>query len=477
MREDAPARIDRATGVVLAATVAAGLGLRLLHLHAVLPIVGTEGAAVGMDRWLNTEVASAIARGQWDGGWAVAYDSSPAYSYLLAALYAVSGGWTAALVFQLVLGALVPLLIFDVGRRLYGPATGLLAAVLAALHVPAIFYESLLVKFGLVPVVTAAALLGAVRLRGSGTVLAAVASGLALGALALLRPNTVLMAPVALAWALVGHPLRSRVRALAAAAAGAALLLAPMAVRDRLAAAHGLAGSLWGIHFYVGNSARADGEYVIVPGVRADPVGHVIDARAVAERRTGRTLSAEEVSWYWFRRGIRFARTHPGRWLALQGRKVWLTFAAGERGSFGDEFGELATASPVLRLPLVGFGVLGPLGLLGIVTTLRRRGPALLPLVVGAIAVSLLPFFVVGRYRLPLVAPMTILAAAGVVALAGFIGARARPLVAWLAAAAALAGLAVALGADDGDVAALLAVLAVGVPVAREIERGAQRPT
>jgi hypothetical protein len=91
-----------------------------------------------------------------------------------------------------------------------------------------------------------------------------------------------------------------------------------------------------------------------------------------------------------------------------------------------------------------------------------RGGAGLLGAFVGAYVLSLLPFFVTGRYRLPLVVPMQLLAAGGLVWLDEASRAqRYRPLA---LTAVALAGLSLGLPAAPSDRWLLLAVVAVGVP-------------
>jgi hypothetical protein len=393
---------------------AGALALRCLHLATVWPLLA-EPPEVGMDRWLQMHVAEAVARGDWLGGWAAEYDSGPGYAYWLGAVHRLSGrSWLGPLLVQALLGSLAPLLLHALGRRLFGPPAGLVAAGLGALYGPTIFYEILLVKFALLPVVTAALLVAAVRLRESASLARAFLAGLALGGFVVLRGNGALAALAVLAWAAATLPTGRRVRVALAVVAGAAVLLGPLAVRDRAAAVRGRGTSLWGIHFYIGNNLEADGTYTLVEGVRDDIVGHVVDARRVAEAEAGRALSPFEVSAHWLRKGLAFIGEHPGRYLALQARKLRLALRGGEEGSFGDEFADMRDASWVLRLPLVTFGAMCPLALLGLVVVLARRRAVVLPLFVGTYLLSLLPFFVSGRYRLPLVAPMLVLAAAGI---------------------------------------------------------------
>src|SRR5262249_8422784 len=156
-------------------------------------------------------------------------------------------------------------------------------------------------------------------------------------------------------------------------AAGAGLVLGPMAIRDAIAARHGLGSALGGIHFYIGANPIADGEYVVLEGVAPDIIGHVVDARRVAEKHLHRTLTPSEVSRFWFGKALDFTRAEPGRYALLTIRKLWFALEADEAGSFGDDFGELQPASGVLRLPAVTFGTVVPLALVGLGAAVRRR--------------------------------------------------------------------------------------------------------
>ena len=388
------------------------LALRLFHLKAVASILLNEPAGVGMDRWLQMHVAQAVARGSWLGGWSAGYDTGPAYAYWLGALYWLGGErWMCPLLVQAFLGALTPLFAYRLGRRVYSKRAGIIAAALTTLYTPTIFYEMLLVKFSLLPVLVMALLLSAVRARETRATRWLLLSGIALGAFTALRANAALAAPVVVAWFL--WPARGavqRLRLVLLPCAGMALVLCPLAFRDWCAAQRGLGTSLWGIHFYIGTQPGSDGTYAPVPGVREDVVGHVVDARRIAERREGRKLTPSEVSLHWFREGLRFIRDEPLGYLAGQARKTRLAFHGDEHGSFGDDFHDYRSLSRVLRLPLLSFGVVCPLGLLGIVITLSRRRPAILPLFIGIYVLSLLPFFITGRYRLPIALPMLALA-------------------------------------------------------------------
>jgi len=447
---------DAPTRLVLATIVAAALALRLAHVASVAAF---EAAHVepGLDRWLQMEIARAVAGGDWLGGPLAPYESAPAYALGLGVLYRLGGGrWLVPIVLQAVLGALTPLALYATARRLGSARAGLFAAALAAAYGPAIFYEGLTLKFALMPCTVSALLCAsATAATGRRWQAAAAAAGAATALLVALRLNAIVMLPVLVAWIARARPAVAA-RALLLVGFGLVAIAAPLALRRALASAHGEAASLWGIHFYVGSRLDGDGGYTVVPGVADDVFGHVDDARALAEASRGRRLTPAEVSRYWLGRGLEEIRRDPAAYLTLEGRKLRRLLAPGEEDVFGDDYAVYAARSVALRAALT-FGAVAPLALLGLVLVAMRRAPLGWCVAVAATyAASLLVFFVTSRYRLPVVPPLLLCAG---VALAWLADLRARP----LAFAAAAGGLSVAawgaLGAPPSDVLRLLALL------------------
>ena len=447
---------DAPTRLVLATIVAAALALRLAHVASVAAF---EAAHVepGLDRWLQMEIARAVAGGDWLGGPLAPYESAPAYALGLGVLYRLGGGrWLVPIVLQAVLGALTPLALYATARRLGSARAGLFAAALAAAYGPAIFYEGLTLKFALMPCTVSALLCAsATAATGRRWQAAAAAAGAATALLVALRLNAIVMLPVLVAWIARARPAVAA-RALLLVGFGLVAIAAPLALRRALASAHGEAASLWGIHFYVGSRLDGDGGYTVVPGVADDVFGHVDDARALAEASRGRQLTPAEVSRYWLGRGLEEIRGDPAAYLVLEGRKLRRLLAPREEDVFGDDYAVYAARSLVLRAGLT-FGAVAPLAMLGLVLVTMRRAPlGWCVAVAAAYAASLLVFFVTSRYRLPVVPPLLLCAGA---ALAWLADLRARP----LAFAAAAGGLSVAawgaLGAPPSDVLRLLALL------------------
>jgi hypothetical protein len=418
------------------------------------------------------KIAEAVAEGDPLGGPLAPYDSAPAYALLLGLAYRAFGGeWTGPLVVQAVLGAAVPLLLYGAGRRLASTSVGLAAALLAAIYAPAIFYEGLTVKFALVPVAVSALLLAlaaAVSATRSGA--GAAAAGAATALVVALRPNAIVMLPVGLAWIAWRLAPSAAARAILLFAAGLLAVAAPLALRRSLAAERGEAASLWGIHFYVGSQLQGDGGYTPVVGVADDVFGHVDDARAVAEASRGRPLTPGEVSRYWFERGIEEIARNPSGYVRLLARKLRRLLAAGEDGDFGDDYVTYAARSAALRAG-IGFGTVAPLAALGFAIALVRGSGLLWSAVLAAAyGASVLLFFVAGRYRLPIVPPVLLLAGAGLVWLTEAWATR-RP-TALVPAVVLLGAASVALGAAPGDLVrlaglVLIAVIAAGLTTRR----------
>jgi hypothetical protein len=116
----------------------------------------------------------------------------------------------------------------------------------------------------------------------------------------------------------------------------------------------------------------------------------------------------------------------------------------------------MARFSPVLRLPLLGFGLIAPLAALGAMTGFRSSaGVRALVTALAVYCASVVAFFVFSRYRMPAVSALLPLAAIGIVELVSRVRER-RGLVAAavvLAAAAAVAFLRIGIFAADHPIA------------------------
>jgi tetratricopeptide (TPR) repeat protein len=391
------------------------LALRLLHLAALRASPFLElrlGDAATYDRWART-----LAAGDWLGS--EVFFQAPLYPYFLGVLYATVGdGPLLVRGVQCVLSAAACAFVASAAATLLSRGAGVVAGLLLATYAPSIFLDALIQKSVLDFFLLGVALWLAARLARAPAARLAAGLGLVLGLFVLARENALLLIGAMGAWLLLLPGLAGRRRALLASvfALGVACALGPVALRNWwIGGELHLTTSQFGLNFYLGNHAGATGLYQPFEGNRGVESERQ-DAIAQAERAAGRKLSPQEVSSYWSDRAFAFVREQPGEWLALILRKALLLVGALELVDAEDQY-LVATYSPVLRAAgwVSHFGVLAPLAVLGAFVTWRRRRELWwLYAAIAAYTASVLLFYVVARYRYPLVPLLALLAGAGV---------------------------------------------------------------
>jgi tetratricopeptide (TPR) repeat protein len=239
--------------------------------------------------------------------------------------------------------------------------------------------------------------------------------GTAAGLLALNRENAILLIPVVAVWCATNAVRRRAV--LLAVTCGVAAILLPVALRN-VAVGHEfhLTTSQFGPNLFIGNNDQANGTYVPLHKGHGNAAFEQRDATELAEHALGRTLRPRDVSAYWRDRAVDWIREHPERSLQLVGRKALLLINTTETADTEDPY-TYADASPVLRLTIavVNFGVLAPLAALGVFVTRNEwRKNWVIYIWVPVYLAGMLPFFVLDRYRYPVVPLLAICAGAGV---------------------------------------------------------------
>jgi hypothetical protein len=237
-----PGKAPRRFWLALAGIALFGLALRVAYSAAVdLPV------GLGDDLWYH-ETANRLAGGhgfsvpfysQVDGRLAYGYGGAdaptafhlPLFSAVLAVFSKLGlTSYNAHQVIGCALGAGTVIVIGLVGRRLGGPRLGLVAASIAAVYLPLVVNDSILMSESLFGLLIAVTLLAAVRLWADPTGRRAFALGLAIGLSALTRSEALLLVVlfVPLLWRAGGR----RVANLALVAVGALVLTVPWMVRN-----------------------------------------------------------------------------------------------------------------------------------------------------------------------------------------------------------------------------------------------------
>jgi tetratricopeptide (TPR) repeat protein len=395
------------------AVLAAALAVRLAYLWQVRPLPWIEYPFGDSGAYFLR--ASQIMGGDLAGG-AVPFLGSVLYPYFLALVMSVGMGQPASvLVLQAVIGSFGCVMIGWLSGEACRDRWAFLAGGLAAaLYGPLVFLDVDLVMTSLtIAAVSGSLLLMLASLRGGGGLNACLA-GVLLGIGALDRANLLLFVPAG-AWFLWQETGRSRLRRPLLYAVGAVIPLLPFFVNNL--ANHGdpvLTSSGLGINFYIGNNEQAPGVFYLPPG--SGLVGHDLSgsSRRLAEQQAGRDLKASQVSNYWLTRGISFIRENPGPALKLALKKLGLMLNRYEVPNHLNFYFARRELGSALRVSFLGFGIIGALGLAGLAYFLWRfRSPAvrLYAIFIATYILSLVPFFVADRYRIPMVPPLIALAA------------------------------------------------------------------
>lgn len=351
------------------------------------------------------------------------YYQDPLYPYFLGAVFKAAGAnFILVRILQVIMGTLSVALVFFTARMLMGDRPALLAAAIMASYRGLYFFQLQLTKESLVILVSALTCFLGVFATGRPQRKGPwISLGLSFGLLVLLRGNCLGLIPFLLLWAfLYGRPGSHRERALRAASLGIGIIfvLMPVTVRNKWVGGEWvLTTSQAGANFYIGNNPLADGRYVTMPFVHlANPEGEAPGFKAEAERRTGRLLSPSEVSRFWYREALSWIRSHPSAALRLLLHKSRLMVHQFEIPDSHSLYVIRKEFVPAMYLAILGFGVLWGPAIAGSFILARQEARACFPAFFPVLyALSIIPFFIVDRYRLVAVPGMAISAAGFVI--------------------------------------------------------------
>ncbi len=321
-----------------------------------------------------------------------------------------------AKIIQSILGALTALLTYRLGRRILGRATALAAAMVVAVYMPLVFYETELLASGWAAFWMVAMTLILLKTREKPVPFSCLGLG-AIGALSIItRPEFLPLFGGACAWLLVSWVREHQAAAkliprFLVIASGFLLIAVPVGILSYRALGRAtILPTSGGINLFIGNNPNYEKTITIRPGLgwrelTALPAREgIVDDPGMQRfflNKTKEYITRQPVS---FLRGLVYktaqffsSREIPRntdiylfrKWSRCLGFSVW------KIGRFG-----------------FPFGLLLPAALLGLILCWRRiPGPVLLSLLLYP--VSMILVFVTSRYRAPLVPLLAILAAGG----------------------------------------------------------------
>jgi len=362
------------------------------------------------------------------------YFRPPAYPHFLAAIYWLTDASPlGARAVQMLLGLINVVLGFYAGRALFHRRVGILTAWgLSCFWIFPYFEGELLAPVLLVTLVLIQVLVWH-RWWHQGGWSWSLGGGLLLGLFALARPNALLLAPVVWLWALwvarhKQQPQRTRA-ALLGIPLGIAIAIAPATIRNySVASDFVLITSNGGVNLYIGNNAQADGYSARIPmmdEIAALQGWTCFDQPKIARgvsRILDKPLAASEVSDYFADIAVDHILANPGNTLALAAKKAGLCWGPAEISN-NRQIQIARDTSWILRwlpsfpwtLSLALAGILMLISELRSKTNAHRRDLSILLLaIVVVFFASHLPFFVAGRYRVPLIPLLILFGAYGI---------------------------------------------------------------
>jgi tetratricopeptide (TPR) repeat protein len=339
----------------------------------------------------------------------------PLYAYLLGALYRLSdGSYLLPRVIQFSLGSLTCLFAYLVAKRAKGLLAGVIAGALCAAYPVLIYFEGELLTESLFTFLGMLGIWLLDRARYRGGRRDWFLGGLVLGLALITRPTIMLLLPAAVAGAMVFA--RRRWLAAGLLVLGIAIPVAPVTTHNYVVSGEFIP-LVWqgGLNLYLGNNPAADGWSATSPELRKDWWGGYKDQIAIPREELGREPSYREVSAYWEGRAARFMREEPGRFARLLLKKTALYWGSREFPN-NQDYNFFRLHAWVLRNPVVSFGVVAPLALLGIFALLPawRKLYFAYALLASYFLVTV-AFFVCDRYRAP-VLPILCIFAGGSIA-------------------------------------------------------------
>lgn len=378
------------------------------------------------DQRYYLEWARTIAAGDWLG--TGVFEQGPLYPYLLGTFFSlVSTSLVLLLIIQSLFGVLGCWLIFRCAEKLFDRPTAIVAGLLQATYGPGVYYESLVMKSFLSPLLTTVALYGLLRFTNHYRKAWLYVSGTSVGLACLVRENhLLLLIPIAVwlyfqrreseaAGSAIAPRLLQRIAPILHLSLAATLVLLPSAIRNFAVSGEVVAVTSGGGEvFYIAHGPYASGFYSAPPFVTANPFLEHEDFRQEASRRKDDGLTRSESSRYWFNQGLKSIVANPTRTLRLTIEKALILFndfevPDGENYVVARRFIGLLNALPT-------FGWIGGLALIGTVVTVFRTGRGRIVVGLAAMhAVSVLLLYNFARFRLGMMPMCMLLAAVGVV--------------------------------------------------------------
>lgn len=378
-------------------------GLRLINLEIIKENPYFDSPI--MDEKYHDEWAQEIATGKLFEK--TPFYRAPGYPYFLGLIYTVfSKGYFTPRLVGIIIGALSCILVFFVGKEIFSYKTGVLAGLLSSFYGMLMYFDSMLLSVYLEIFFCLLGLFWMLRWLKTQKNLYILIAGGFWGLATIVRPNFLIFVPVFALYVLFHYKsesLSKRLKTIGLFISGIVpFVIAVMTVN--LIAGKDTVILAWngGINFYFGNNPSANGWSATSPEIDATWWGGYRDAIVIAEKEMGQELRPSQVSNYWFRRGLDHTFSQPFSWIRLMVKKTYLFFNSYEVSN-NQSIWSFREFSPLLHIPLLNYGLILTLAVLGIITSAAKKNTRIISLFIISYGFSIVLFFVTARYRMPIV--------------------------------------------------------------------------
>ena len=388
---------NKQTHIVLIAILILAAALRFFYLAQIQnnPLPEYVTTSKVFDQYRFIESAKEFLKGNWLG-LQVPPRYSLAYSYLIAFLYTFfPQNINTLFIFQVLLGLVAVYVFYRTGSLLFGNKNvGLIAAFIAALYSPFLFQECNMER---------GAIIAYANLLGFYFLLKAVRkhklryfffSGLAIGVSTVLRGNILFPFIVAYILFMIKKLYKFKMVSILLFSIGVLLITSPLSIRNKIVGNTFLIEPQTIENFWIGNTYDS-------PGV----------GFWASSSRLELTKECKENIVKTFKIFIREIKKHPIAYRDLYWRKIRMFFSGYEipANLSYDQFKENHSA---LKLSFITFGIICPLALLGIAVVRKKYATmGLLYIFLCVLSISNILFHIQGRYRIPVIPFLIILAA------------------------------------------------------------------
>jgi tetratricopeptide (TPR) repeat protein len=371
-----------------------------------------------MDPLYHDAWAQNIAGGNWIGS--KVFFRAPFYAYFLAIVYKIFGhSYIIPRVIQHLLGSFSCVLIYFLAKNLFNRNVAVVSGIIAATYGMLIYFEGELLLDSFLVLFDLLLLLFLLRAKENPKISGWLICGIILGFSAITRPNILAFIPFVWLWIFLAFRKEKTFKTILTYSAsfllGSILVISPITLRNVIAGEDMvLIASQGGINFYIGNNKNADG----VSAIFYKEDWQYRDFQQMAERETGQSLKSSEISNFYYRKGLDFYLKDPSAAFKLLVKKVYLFWSRLEISNNQNIYFFRQYSSLIRILPL-GFWLIGPLGLTGMILSVRAlnrsrknrpgkmadgRKKILLPvLFILCYMATVVAFFVPARFRLPVI--------------------------------------------------------------------------